>query len=357
MIGRLIRRTACALLLVAMGMAGTVAGREVEPPFAPALKSDFPDPFVLAAGGGWIAYGTNPGRGKVNVQMAASADLVHWQRVRDPSRKLHDAMPVMPPWAKRGYTWAPEVIRIADDYLLYFTARDRRSGLQCIGAARASDPAGPFTSPATEPLVCQTRLGGSIDPNPFRDADGQLYLYFKNDGNNPDVRKPTGIWVQRLTPDGLALAGDSIELLRNGARWEGEVIEAPTMVRTDTGYRLFYSAGDYGWPSQAPLSPYAIGYAVCAGALGPCTKAADNPILYSRAGKTGCLSGPGHQSIVQSAGRSFIAFHAWSVTPDCTRLDPVRWLYVAPLAWREGRPVIGPALDPAHQNRNLIPAE
>ena len=40
-------------------------------------------------------------------------------------------------------------------------------------------------SDAAEPLVCQTALGGSIDPDPFRDSDGILYLYFKNDGNNP----------------------------------------------------------------------------------------------------------------------------------------------------------------------------
>ena len=40
--------------------------------------------------------------------------------------------------------------------------------------------------------------GGTIDPSAFRDADGALYLYYKNDGNNPAVLKPSQLFVQTL---------------------------------------------------------------------------------------------------------------------------------------------------------------
>jgi beta-xylosidase len=332
--------------VLAAGLAAAAAPLAIaavaDPPFfAPALSVDFPDPFVMRAGDRWLAYATNPERGRVNVQMATSPDLSTWASLKDSDGKLHDAMPVLPSWAKRGYTWAPEVLKTGATYVLYFTARDRKSNLQCIGAASAADPAGPFASPAADPLVCQKDLGGSIDPSPFRDSDGSLYLYFKNDGNNPDVRKPDRIFVQRLAPDGLSLTGEAAALLRNDpGSWEGAVIEAPTMVRRPEGYFLFFSGNDYGWPAEQRLSAYAMGYATCSGPAGPCREAPDNPLLTSRMGKEGCLSGPGHQAVFESDGTSYIAFHAWAADPGCHLLDPKRYLYVAPLVWQNGHPGI-----------------
>jgi beta-xylosidase len=340
------RRLAALFLAAAFPAAPAAAA---DPPFfAPALAVDFPDPFVIRADGRWLAYATNPERGRVNVQMAASDDLANWSSVKDPDGKLHDAMPVLPLWAKRGDTWAPEVLKAGSGYVLYFTARDRKSNLQCIGAAAGTSPLGPFVSDAAEPLVCQKALGGSIDPDPFRDSDGSLYLYFKNDGNNPAAGKPDQIFVQRLSADGLGVAGDPIPLLRNDPRsWEGNVIEAPTMVRRPEGYFLFFSGNDYTWPQQQRLSAYAMGYATCTGPAGPCAVAPDNPLLTSRMGKEGCLSGPGHQAVFEGDGTSYIAFHAWAADPGCRPLDPRRYLYVAPLVWQNGRPGIGRTLRPS----------
>lgn len=200
-------------------------------PFVPVYRTDFPDPFILPHDGAYLAYATNAQRLQANVQMAQSANLIDWEPVRNGER-LHDAMPVLPAWVEPGFTWAPEVMRIGDHYVLYFTARERRSGLQCTGVARSRDPRGPFVSEAPEPLVCQRDLGGTIDASPYRDADGQLYLYYKNDGNNPRARKPTDIFVQRLTPM-ARLTGAANALLRNDTAWEAHVIESPTMVRRD----------------------------------------------------------------------------------------------------------------------------
>jgi beta-xylosidase len=333
-----------ACLLLALPAQAATRG---EPLFAPVLQADFPDAFVLPNGNEFLAYATNPGSGHVNVQMAVSTNLSDWQLLRD-ARGLHDALPVLPGWARPGRTWAPEVIAIGSGYALYFTAQDRQSGLQCVGVGTATDPRGPFVSKATAPLVCQRDLGGTIDPSPFRDADGRLYLYFKDDGNNPAARKPVRLFAQPLSADGLSVVGEPIEILAAEAGWEGRLIEAPSMVRApDGGYVLFFSANNYGWPDELALSPYAMGYANCRGPLGPCAAAAENPILHSfHAPGLGCLSGPGHQSIFQVGSRYFLTFHAWQAAPDCHKGDPRRFLYLSPFRWEGDKPIIGRSLRP-----------
>lgn len=340
-------------LLAALALAAAIASTsgaadadEVDrDPFVPVFSENFPDPFVLPHDGRFLAYATNSGG--TNVPMAVSSNLVDWRRLED-----HDAMPTLPPWAREGFTWAPEVLRTDTGFILYFTARHRERGVQCVGAATSADPLGPFVSDAAEPLVCQFDLGGTIDAGAFRDSDGQLYFYFKNDGNNPQFRKPTEIFVQRLSPDGLSLVGDRVALLRNDARWEAHVVEAPTMVRNGDTYTLFFSANHFGWEADQRLSAYAIGYATCEGPMGPCTDAPDNPILYSYNNRqAGCLSGPGHQTVFEAAGRTFFVFHAWAATPGCRKLDQHRYMYIAPLGWNGTVPQIAISLRPGEARR------
>lgn len=332
-----------AATLSILGSSGAAA--KEDEPFVPAYRANFPDPFVIAHEGRYLAYATNAERDQANVQMAVSEDLVSWAPLED-GGKLHDAMPVLPKWATRGWTWAPEVLRQGDRFLLFFTAREKASGRQCTGVAQSTDPLGPFTSEADEPLVCQRDLGGTIDASPFRDADGRLYLYYKADANA--VGKPTDIFVQPMTDDGLALTGEPVALLRNDQPWEEHVVESPTMVRQGEHYVLFYSANHFGWETHQRLSPYAMGYATCEGPMGPCTDAPENPILYSYSDRTaGCLSGPGHQAVLEAEGRRYIVFHAHIARGGCQNAKKGRQMYIAPLGWDGGRPVIGKSLRPA----------
>lgn len=322
-----------------------VGAASVQPSFVPVFNQNFPDAFVLSHGQEFVAYSTNDGP---NIPVAISRDLVHWAFASDPRQpgKKLDALPRLGSWAKPGFTWAPEVLPVENRYLLFYTASDRRKNAQCIGVAVASDPFGPFVDNRSEPIVCQTDLGGSIDPDAFRDTNGNLYLYFKNDGNRVHAR--TALWGQPLAPDGLSVTAQPVEMLKDDQAWEERVVEAPTMVRSPDGYELFFSGGFFGWNvEEGGLSPYAIGYASCTGPLGPCSAARENPILHSFYDRdAGCLSGPGHQSIFQAGARTFISFHAWEANSGCRKVDDNRYLYIAPLFWRGGKPEIGPSLRP-----------
>jgi beta-xylosidase len=321
-----------------LGMVGAAAA--AEPAFVPAFRENFPDASVLQHGSRFIAYSTNDGP---NVPMATSNDLVHWTFVGDSNGKKRDALPRLGSWAREGFTWAPEVIQLGQKYLLYYTASDVKRNAQCIGVAVAADPLGPFVDDRPEPIVCQAELGGSIDADAFRDSDGKLYLYFKSDGNR--IGKHTAIWGQQLSPDGLSVIGQAVELIHDDSGWEQRLVEAPTMVRSPVGYELFFSAAFFGWNNDQRQSPYAMGYASCSGPLGPCTKSPGNPILHSFDDRqSGCLSGPGHQSIFRVGDRAFMSFHAWSATSGCRKGDDKRFLYITHIFWVDGKPQIAPSL-------------
>jgi beta-xylosidase len=334
------------LRLLAGALLATLASTALaEPSFVPVHRDNFPDPHIVEHQGEFIAYATNSG---INLPMLTSRDLVQWTpvvRADDPSKRL-DGMPELAPWVKEGFTWAPEVMKVGTRWLLYYTANHRKRDVQCLGIAIADNPKGPFRDTSAEPMVCQLDLGGTIDANPFRDADGKLYLYYKSDGNR--VGKGTVIWGQRMADDGLSTVGEAVPLIRDDKVWEWKLVEAPAMVKSPGGYQLFFSAAYYGWDPNERLSRYATGYASCTGPLGPCVDAPENPILNSFKDRdAGCLSGPGHPSIFQVGARHFIAFHAWAASSACRKAEDERYLYVAPLLWSDGKPRIGVSLRPA----------
>jgi beta-xylosidase len=317
------RVLACVLAVAAAVAAlGCGGSDEAEPSFRnPVHRENFPDPFVLRAGDTYFAYGTNDDDG--NVQTLRSRDLVRWT-------KGPDALPEVGSWAFEGKTWAPEVLAIDDGtYVLYYTANAAELGAQCIGRAVAS-ATGPFEDRWDEPLVCQKDEGGSIDPSPFRDEDGSVYLLWKNDGNCCGL--DTYIYSQRLSPDGLRLVGRPARLVQQDAAWEGPLVEAPTLWAEDGRYYLFFSGNVFD--SDA----YAVGYATCDGPLGPCEDAPENPIL-----KSGCgASGPGHQTVIRDDdGETWLVYHAWPASGEEKRV-----VWVDPLDWEDGKPIVdGPTCE------------
>jgi beta-xylosidase len=286
----------------------------------PVIDGDFPDPEILRVGKTYYAYSTNAAGSNTPTQQ--SSDLVNW-------KPLDDALPELPKWATPGNTWAPSVMAVAGGYRLYFTARHTDSGRQCIGVAASQKPEGPFVSASAAPLVCQLGEGGSIDAQGFTDVSGAHYLYWKSDGNCCGLL--TGLWVQPLSADGLKLSGKPSDLLYNGALWEGNLIEAPTVYRHAGRYYLFYSAA--AWDSDT----YAVGYAVSASPTGPFKKAATNPLLST----LGQVAGPGGQGVIEDGkGRSWLYYHAWTSGQVGYAIGGERSLRLDPLKWTDGVPSV-----------------
>jgi beta-xylosidase len=317
---------ASAGLLVLAGCSADAGGQaeeagasdEAEPSFV--IDQDFPDPDVITVDGQYYAYATNTRA--VNVQYATSPDLATW------TVSLDDVFPELPTWAETGRTWAPDVTALPDGrFGLYFTALERESGRQCIGVAVAPAPTGPFVSDAPTPLICPLGEGGAIDASSFVDDDGSRYLAWKNDGNCCGL--DTWLQLSTLSEDGLAVVGEPVDLVKQTEEWEGNLVEAPVIVRHGDEYAMFYSANDYGGED------YAMGYALASSVAGPYTKGAEPLFITAMSGSTAL--GPGGQDVVVAPdGSDRIVYHSW---------DPAfsyRGMSVSVLDWPDDAPVVEP---------------
>lgn len=264
-------------------------------PDGPAYSLDFPDPFVLWGADKYHAISTSSGF--VQVPHLASVDVVRW----DGPGEVLDATPV---WAQALSIWAPSMVRVGDTYVLWFTALVRGTDRHCISFAASDDPDGPFVDENDAPVLCPQELGGAIDPSPFVDDDGSVWLLWKNDGVT--LRRDSSIWTQRVDRDGTTLLGDPIELIRTDQAWEYPHVEAPSMARVGDDYWLAYSGN---WWNQAA---YGVGLARCESPAGPCTKPFDRAVISSAPARFG----PGGGEFFRDAsGRLLIAYHAWLDEP------------------------------------------
>jgi len=223
----------------------------------PVYDRYFADPFVLAVDGTYYAYGTGSVIDGLAFEVLRSRDLVHWE-------SLGGALePVGPPGTPVGTYWAPEVVVVDGLFHLYYSVGEEDRGHR-LRVATSERPEGPYVDAGVE-LATEERF--AIDPHPFRDVDGQWYLFYARDavedppdGDGP-VRAGTTLAVDRLL-DMTTPAGKPRTVLRATSDWQlflaqremyGEVVdwytlEGPFVRRHGGRYYLFYSGGSWEEP-------------------------------------------------------------------------------------------------------------
>ena len=302
-----------AVLLVVIGAPAGLAGSLLGPARAalaagvpsstfanPLSPVDFADPSMIDVGGVYYAFATSSGSN--NVTEMSTTDLAVWPQT---DAGTSDALPVPGSWAVVSplvTVWAPSVIEVAGSFDLFYSAYDPSLGTRCIGVATSATPAGPYTDANAAPVVCQPSLGGSIDPDAFTDASGNLYLAWKS--NSDTASAPATLWASAMvaTPTGAALTGAPVALLNADQGWES-TIENPFMLVESGHYDLLFSGGNF------ETAAYSTGYAICNGPLGPCREPRNRPILSS----TPDVAGPGGASVLQDeAGGTWLDYAAFT---------------------------------------------
>ncbi|MDQ3034016.1 MAG: glycoside hydrolase family 43 protein [Myxococcota bacterium] len=284
------------------------------------VATDCPDPGVTHDGTEYVMACTGG-----LFPLRSSPDLVHW-------RERGQILPARPGWASDSL-WAPEIHRVGDRWIAYYSARRAADGAFALGAATASSALGPY-SDLGRPLLTEPHPG-IIDAHHFEAPDGRHYLLWKLDGNA--VGRSTPIFIQELEDDGVTLRGSRTQLITNDRTWEGALVEGAWMIFHEGTYYLFYSGNGYASAS------YGVGVARASSPLGPFTKASA-PILVSNSS----FGGPGHGSILRGPSGDWVhVYHSWLA--GSVGSAPGRVVLVDRITWSDGWPHMFSAPSPRSQ--------
>jgi len=270
----------------------------------------------------WVFY---TGRG---VPSYRSTDLVHWERGPAVFGTAPEWIAGTVPQNRNMSYWAPDVIKVGNRYLLYYSVSSMGKMTSAIGLATTPtlDPKDPAYHWTDEGIVVQTHEGqpgdayNAIDPALFQDHDGSLWMTFGSYW--------TGIKLIQLDPNtGKRITPDSrmVSLAYN------ESIEASHLCRNDDYYYLFVN---WGSCCQGTNSTYNIRVGRSKIITGPYLDKAGTDLLH-RGGSlflatdNNPLFGPGHAGTLKALGQQWFT----SDFEGDVRMAGRATLAIMPLRW------------------------
>jgi hypothetical protein len=274
------------------------------------------DPDVVRFGKTYYAYTTGTSWGN-HIGVLRSSSPAKGFRTITGKPYGSSAFPSIPhtrsirPWQRNSTQNAPGVFERGGRFIMYYTAQtvSGHGGHYCLSRATATHPAGPFVDRSNGPWLCMDAKGGVIDPSPFVDARGRVWLYYKTYDLVERGPQPARIWVVRLSGNGMKRVSPPTQVLSQSAMSSPyETVENPQMLLVRNTHVLLYSRGQ--WDSR----DYRQGYAICSRPTGGCHEA--KPAFLRSYGR---VRGPGGGTIFTSpSGRRFLAYHGWRGAAPCT---------------------------------------
>ncbi len=284
----------------------------------PVINTSLPDPTVIRADDGYFyLYATEDIR---NLPIYRSRDLTDWQFVgtafTDDTR---------PQWNKKGNMWAPDINKIGDKYVLYYSKSEWGGEWTCgIGAATADRPEGPFTDHG--PLFISSEIGvrNSIDQFYIED-NGHKYLFWGSFH---------GIYGIELSDDGLSVKPGAVKKQVSGTFMEGTYIH-----KRGKYYYLFGSAGTC---CEGARSTYRVTYGRSENLFGPYVdkkgqRLLDNHYEVMLHGDD-TFVGTGHNAefVTDDLGQDWILYHGYKKA----EADDGRVVFLSRVDWKDGWPEV-----------------
>ncbi|AIM37609.1 arabinan endo-1,5-alpha-L-arabinosidase [Sphingobacterium sp. ML3W] len=312
-------------------VAGDKSSQYMNPVFEPILA----DPTVIrdVKTGSFYAYGTedNWGDGKGNrlMPILKSEDLVHWKEV---ANVFQDK----PHWKDRGGLWAPDINKINNQYVLYYSYSLWGDPDPGIGVAVANNPDGPFEDRGKLFVSSEVQVPNSIDPSLYEEGN-KKFLFWGSFGDGPSQ----GIHGIPLTSDGTAVIDLQQKFKVAAGDWEA------AMIHKRDGY--YYLFGSKGSCCEGANSKYHVLVARSKSLKGPYLDRSGKDINTRGAGTVVLqgndkVVGPGHHSkiIKDDKGTDWLLYHAiqkheGKVSSGASR----RMLMLDKVIWTAGWPKIG----------------
>lgn len=310
------------------GSSGAEPGGPLEDVSSRGVSARDPSTIVRCGDEFWMFH---TGRG---VNSLRSKDLETWE----PGPKVFDEAPAWIATAvpkNRGTYWAPDVMKVGDRYLLYYSVSSFGAMDSAIGLATTPtlDPADPAFGWTDRGEVVRSRDGGdfnAIDPAVFHDDDGSLWLAFGSQWSGLKLVELDSATGMRLHP------GKAMTPLATGVP-----IEAAYIYKHGGKYYLFINRGSC---CQGVRSTYHIQVGRADDVHGPYLDR-EGRALLDGGGTTvvetwiGPLAGAGHAGIVEKDGRSWFGCHFESDN----RMDGKATFAVMPFSWTDdGWPQVAP---------------
>lgn len=285
------------------------------------------DPSTLAYSNGeyWLFH---TGRG---VPTWRSRDLKSWAAGPPVFTKSPPWVSEAVPENRNSNFWAPDIIKLGDRYLLYYSVSSfgKRTSAIALATNVTLDPADPRFAWKDEGPVIRSGNAenfNAIDPALLHDADGKLWMSYGSYWS--------GLKLVELDPaTGKRLAGAPIHSLAHDRS-----IEA-VFIQPHAGH--YYLFVNKGWCCRGVNSTYYIAVGRAKGITGPYIDREGRPML--KGGGTvfleadGPVLGPGHASIQVIDGREWLGYHFYDATQNGRPTYGLR-----PLTWdSEGWPVAG----------------
>ncbi|GAA6620328.1 glycoside hydrolase family 43 protein [Scytonema sp. NUACC26] len=317
----------------------------------PVYKGYFADPFVWKYQDVYYAIGTGAAEAEGQIDEISDAtstgstnnlcvfpllrsfDFLNWHFVGNALKRPDSAL--------GDNFWAPEVAYSDSKFYLYYSVGHEDKNHQ-LRVATSDTPLGPYED-VGEPLVDPNSCPFAIDPHPFRDDDGQWYLFYARDflDTGSGMRAGTALYVDRLQSM-TKLSGFGKTVLRARSDWQrflsnrlmyGEIfdwhtLEGPCVRKHEGRYYCFYSGGR--WETEN----YGVDYGVADNVMGPYSDAGNETGPRVLRSLRGHVLGPGHNSIVLGLDEKteYMVYHAWGINMAARQMcmDKLIWTLDGP---------------------------
>lgn len=277
----------------------------------PVIDYSLPDPSIIKGEDGYFyLYATEDIR---NLPIHRSKDLVNWEFV---GTAFTDA--TRPDFEPEGGIWAPDINKIGDKYVLYYSMSVWGGEWTCgIGCAVSDRPEGPFKDCGMMFRSNGIKVQNSIDPFYIED-NGHKYLFWGSF---------RGIYAIELSEDGLSLKSGSSPVQIAGTAYEG------TYIHKRGGY--YYMFASIGSCCEVLKSTYTTVVGRSTSLFGPYLDKKGQSMMDNHheilIHKNDSFVGTGHNSEIVSdnAGTDWLFYHAVSVAnPDgrVLMLDKIDWI-------------------------------
>lgn len=281
---------------------------------------------LLRVGDEWWMFAT--GRG---VSAWRSNDLETWRRAPAVFGEFPKWITEVAP-DQKGHFWAPDVVRIGDRVLLYYSVSAFGKRTSAIALATSPVPAAPDAGFAwnDEGIVVRTTEAddfNAIDPSLLHDRDGKLWMAFGSFWSGLKLIELDPATGKRTAPDAAP----------RPLAWKKE-IEAATLHRRGDWYYLFVN---WGFCCRGVESTYEVRVGRSRSVTGPYLDR-DGTDLLAGGGtlfmtSEGAFIGPGHVGIAHDGTREWVGVHFYDRTQGGRSLFSLR-----PLTWSDdGWPVAG----------------